>query len=108
LTYQVTTLLEEIGISELTSNQVEALCAIAEQAARDHVLSKVPSGQVSVLNITVDTTGSKPVTVNVEVEVTLSSSMRNYDVRKLADEATKQALKEVEVYLRRLKCKSAR
>ncbi len=100
--------MEEIGISELTSEQVETLCAIAEQAARDHVLSKVHSGRVSVLNITVDTKGSKPVTVNVEVEITLSSSMRNYDVRKLADEATKQAFEEVEVYLRSLKCKSTR
>lgn len=101
-------LLEEIGISELTCEQVEALCAIAEQAARDHVLSRVPSSQVSVLNITVDTNGTKPITVNVEAEITLSSSMRDYDVRELADEATKQAFKEVEVYLRRLKCKSVR
>ncbi len=104
----MTTLLEEIGISELTSEQVETLCAIAEQAARDHVFSKVPSGQVTVLNITVDTEGSKPVTVNVEVEITLLSSTRNYDVKKLANEATKQAFREVEVYLRDLKCKSMR
>ena len=94
------TLLQEIGISELTSEQVEKLCAIAEKAARDHVLSKVPSRKVSVLNITVDTEGLKPVTVNVEVEITLSPLMKNYDVKKLADEATKQAFNAVGAYLR--------
>jgi len=104
----VKTLLEEIGISELTSEQVETLCAIAEKAARDHVLSKVPSRKVLVLNITVGTEGLKPVTVNVEVEITLSPLMKNYDVKKLANEATKQAFKAVEAYLRELACKSTR
>lgn len=100
--------MEEIGISELTSEQVETLCAIAEKAARDHVLSRVPSRKVSVLNITVDTEGLKPVTVDVEVEITLSPLMKNYDVEKLANEATKQAFRAVEAYLRELSCRSAR
>ena len=100
--------MEEIGISELTSEQVETLCAIAEKAARDHVLSKVPSRKISVLNITIDTEGLKPVTVNVEVEITLSPLMKNYDVKKLAKEATKQAFKAVEAYLRELTCRSTR
>lgn len=100
--------IEETGISELTSEQVEALCATAEKAARDYVLSKVPSRKVSVLNITVDTEGSKPVSVDVEVEIVLSPLMKNYEVEKLADEATKQAFKAVEAYLRKLACKSAR
>lgn len=100
--------LEEIGISELTSEQVETLCAIAEKAARDHVLSEVPSRKVSALNITVDTEGLKPVTVNVEVEITLSPLMKSYDVKKLAKEATKQAFNAVEAYLRELACKSTR
>lgn len=100
--------MEEIGISELTSEQVETLCAVAEKAARDYVLSKVPSRKVADLNITVDTEGLKPVTVNVEVEIILSPLMKNYDVKKLANEATKQAFKAVEAYLRELTCKSAR
>jgi hypothetical protein len=104
----VKTLLEEIGISELTFEQVETLCAIAEKAARNHVLSKVPSRKVSVLNIAVDTKGVKPVTMNVEVEITLSPLMENYDVKKLANEATKQAFNSVEAYLRELRCKSTR
>ena len=102
------TLLQEIGISELTSEQVETLCAVAEKAARNYVLSQVPSHKVSVLNIAVDAEGVKPVTVNVEVEIILSPLMKNYDVKKLAEEATKQAFKAVEAYLRELTCKSTR
>jgi len=104
----VKALLEEIGISELAPEQVETLCAVAEKAARDYVLSKVPSRKVSVLNITVDAEGLKPVTVNVEVEIILSPLMKNYDVEKLARKATEQAFEAVEAYLRELKCKSKR
>jgi len=98
--------LEEIGIPELTDEQVEELCDTAEKAARGHILSKIPSDRISVLNITVDTEGSKPITVKVDVEVTLSPLMKNYDVEKLASEATKKAFESIETYLRKLACKS--
>jgi len=100
--------LEEIGIPELTTEQVEELCDTAEKAARGYILSKIPPGRISVLNITVDTEGSKPITVNVDVEVTLSPLMKNYDVKKLASEATKKAFMSIETYLRKLACKSTR
>jgi hypothetical protein len=99
-------LLKEIGISELSLEEVETLCAVAEKAARKYVLSKVPSRRVSALNITVDTEGLRPVTVNVEVEITLSPLMKGYNVKQLADEATKRAFEAVEAYLRELACKS--
>jgi len=100
--------LEEIGIPELTSEQVEELCEIAEEAAREYVLSKVPSRRVSALNVTVDTKGTKPITVNVEVEVTLSPLMKNYNVEELAKEATRMAFASIEKYLRELPCKSTK
>jgi hypothetical protein len=100
--------LEEIGIPELTAEQVEELCDAAEKAARGYILSKIPPGRISVLNITVDTEGLKPITVNVDVEVTLSPLMKNYDVKKLANEATKRAFVSIEAYLRKLACKSTR
>jgi len=98
--------LEEIGIPELTSEQVEKLCEIAEKAAREYILSKVPSRRVSTLNITVDTEGTKPITVSVDVEVTLSPLMKNYNIEELTREATKKAFASVERYLRELTCKS--
>jgi len=98
--------LEEIGIPELTSEQMEELCEIAEEAAREYVLSKVPSRRLSTLNITIDTEGTRPITVNVDVEVTLSPLMKDYDVQKLTREATKMAFASIEKYLRGLACNS--
>ncbi len=99
---------EEIEIPELTTEQLEDLCDTAEKAAREYILSKVPPRRISELNITVDTEGSKPITVNVDVEVNLSLLMKNCDVKKLASEATKKAFVSIEMYLRKLECKSTR
>jgi len=97
---------EEIGIPELTLEQVEELCEIAEETAREHVLSKVPPRRISALNVTVDAEGTKPITINVDVEVILSPLMKNFDVEKLAKEATERAFASIEEYLRKLSCKS--
>lgn len=100
--------MEEIGLPKLTSEQVEELCEIAEGAAREYILSKVPPRRVSVLNVTVDTKGRKPITVNVDVEVTLSPLMKDYNVKKLTREATKMAFASIERHLRGLACKSTK
>ena len=100
--------LEEIGIPELSSEQVEELCEIGEKAARSHVLSKIPSRRISTLNITIDTDGTKPITVNVDVEIVLSPLMKDYDVEKLAEEAKEEAFASIENYLRKLACKSTK
>jgi hypothetical protein len=98
--------LAEIGITELTLEQVEELCERAEQAARDHVLSKVSTSRIAVLDVSVDAEGTKPVTVNVDVTVVLSPLMKDFDVEALTKEATKRAFAIIEEYLRELKCKS--
>lgn len=100
--------LEEIGISKLRVQQLEKLCEIGEKAARTHVLSKVPARKVSALDITVDTKGSKPVTVDVEVEIALSPVMKNYDVDKLSKEAVEKAFEAIKEYLRELACRSTK
>jgi hypothetical protein len=97
--------LEEIGLPELTPEQVEELCSIAEEAAREYVLSKVPPKHVETLNISVETDGEKPLTLTVDVEIVLSPLMQEYDVQRLADEAVKEAFKSAEKYLRELKCR---
>jgi len=97
--------LEEIGIPELTVEQREKLCEIGEKAAREHVLSKVSSRRISTLDITVDSEGSKPVTVNVEVEITLSPLMKDFDAEKLTEEAKEKAFAAINEYLRELACK---
>jgi len=104
----VKSLLEEIGISKLSTEQLEKLCETGEQAARRYILSRVPERRISALNITVDTEGSKPVTVNVEVELVLSPLMKNVDADKLAKEATEKAFQAIDQYLRELSCKSTK
>jgi hypothetical protein len=98
--------LEELGIPELTIEQVTELCEKAEQAARDYVLSKVSSSRIVTLDVSVDAEGTKPVTVNVDVSVVLSPLMKDFDVEALTKEATKRAFAHIEEYLRELKCMS--
>lgn len=100
--------MEEIGILEITLEQVEELCEIAEETAREYVLSKVPPRRISTLNVTVDAEGTKPVTINVDVEVVLSPLMKNFDVEKLVKEATERAFASIEKYLRKRSCKSTK
>ncbi len=98
--------MDKIGIPELTSEQLEKLCEIAEKAARQQILKEVSLQRITDLNITVDIEGSKPVTVNVDVKITLSPLMRNYDVQRLVNEAKDRAFKTIEKYLEKLACKS--
>ena len=100
--------MEEIGIPRLTPEQVEELCEIAEKAARKYVLSKTPMRQISVLDITVDIEGTKPVTANVDIGLDLLPEKKGYNVKKLTDEATQQAFASIEKYLREIACKSTR
>lgn len=98
--------MEEMEIPELNSEQIKELCEVAEEAARKYVLSNVSSSKISTLNITIDTQGTKPLNVNVDVEIALSPLMKNYDVKKLTVEAMNKAFASIEKYLRKLKCKS--
>ena len=100
--------MEEKGIPELTIEQIEELCERAEQAARKYVLSKIPINKISVLDVTVDAEGTKPLTVNVDVTVVLSPLMRDFDVEALTKEATEKAFAHIEEHLREIGCKSTR
>jgi len=97
--------LEEIGIPELTPEQVEELCEVAEEAARRHILSRVPLSRITDLSVSVDVTGSRPVTVDVDLEVALSPLTKDVDVQGLADEARDRAFSAVEKRLREIACR---
>lgn len=97
--------LEEIGIPELTAEQVEELCEIGEKAARDYISSKISTRRISSLDITIDVEGAKPITVNVDIEIALPPLMKDYDVRKLVNEAKQKAFTAIEEYLRNIACK---
>ena len=100
--------LEEIGFSELVVEQLEKLCEIGEKAAREHILSKVSARRISTLDVTIDTEGTKPITVNVDVGLALSPLMKNFNVEKLTKEATEKAFEAINEYLREIACKSTK
>ena len=99
-------LLEEMGIPELTEDQMQMLSEIAEKTARDYILSKVPKRKISALEIIVETEGSKPVNVSIDIDLELSPLMKTYNTEKLADEATEKAFEAIEQYFRELSCRS--
>ncbi len=94
--------MEELGIPDLTTEQIETLCATAENAARNYVLSKVSAKMVEKLDISVEAEGTKPVSLTVEIDLELSSKLKAFDADKLVAEAVKEAHKASENYLRRL------
>ncbi len=94
--------MEELGIPDLTTEQIEMLCATAENAARKHILSEVPAKMVEKLDISVEAIGTKPVNITVEIGLALSPKMKDFDADKLVNEAVKEAYKASENYLRKL------
>jgi DNA-binding protein YbaB len=95
--------LVELGIPELSTEQIETLCSTAENAARKYVLSKVSSKMVDRLDISVEAEGSKPVNVTVEIDLVLVPQTKDIDVQALVKEATNEAHKAIENYLRKIK-----
>lgn len=95
-------LVGELGLPELTAEQIETLCLTAENAAKKHILAKVSPKMVERLNISVEADGTKPVNLTVEIDLVLSPQTENVDLNKLVDEAAKEALKSSENYLRKL------
>ena len=93
----------DLGIPELTTKQVEILCSTAENAARKYVLSKIPSKMIDRLNISIEATGSKPLTVMVEVDLALSKQAKGIDEKTLVKDAVNEAHKASENYLRKIK-----
>jgi hypothetical protein len=93
----------ELGFPELTTEQIETLCQTAEDAARKVVLGKVSSKMVDRLDISVEADGSKPVNVTVEVDLALTAEAEGVDAEALVKEATNQAHKAAENYLRKIK-----
>ena len=93
----------ELGIPELSTDQIEALCSSAENAARKYVLSKVSSKMVDRLDISVEAEGAKPVNVTVDINLVLSPEAKGIDVEMLVKEAVNEAYKSVENCLRKIK-----
>jgi hypothetical protein len=93
----------ELGIPELTTEQIEFLCSTAENAARKYVLSKVSSKLIDRLDISIEADGAKPVNVTVEINLVLSPEAKGVDAEALVKEAVDAAHKATENFLRKIK-----
>lgn len=92
----------ELGIPELTTEQIELLCKTAEDAARKYIFSKVSNKQVDRVDISVEADGLKPVNVTVEIEIALSTQVEGLDIDALAKASVEEAHRATENFLRRL------
>ncbi len=93
----------ELGIPELTTEQIETLCQTAEDAARKTILAKVSNKEIDRLDISIEADGAKPVNLTVEINLVLSPQAKGADVQTLVEEAVNQAHKAAENFLRNLK-----
>ena len=93
----------ELGLPELTTEQIETLCSTAENAARKYILSKVTSKMVEKLDICVEAEGTKPVDLTVEINLVLTANAKDVDADKLVKEAVAEAHKASEKFLRKIK-----
>jgi len=94
--------LVELGLPELTAEQVEALCETAENAARKHIQDKIGSKLVDHLDIVVEAQGTKPVDLSVEIDLVLNDKVKGVDANVLVNDAVTQAHLASETFLRKL------
>ena len=83
-----------------TDGEIEQMCLAAQEAARNHLLSKVSIKRINDIDVTVEAIGDKPLTLSVDVAVELESG--DEDMNPLVDEATDIAFVAAETKAREL------
>jgi hypothetical protein len=94
-------LVQELGLPELSAEQMEQLCSVAEEAAREYILSTISKKDADRLDVIVEAEGTKPLNLKVEIDLVLSSSSK-IDSTTIVNEAVKEAFKASETFLRKL------
>jgi hypothetical protein len=84
-----------------TDEEIEQMCLAAEDAARRHLMSKIPLKRLSDLEVMVEAVGDKPLMLSVDVAIELTSGNENVD--PLVDDATNLAFAAAEAKARELK-----
>ena len=84
-----------------TDEEIEQICLAAEDAARRHLMSKIPLKRLSDLDVMVEAVGDKPLMLSVDVAIELTSG--NDDVDPLVEDATDSAFSAAETKARGLK-----
>jgi len=83
-----------------TDDEIEAICAAAEEAARRFILSKISLKKLEDLNVAVEAVGDKPLSLNVEIAV--ETDLEDPSLSVTIDEATDAAFAAAEAKVREL------
>lgn len=92
----------ELGLPELTTEQIEILCETAENAARKYIETKIGLKMVDRIDIAVEAEGTKPVNLTIEINLILNDAAKDVDADALVKEAVAQAHLASENFLRKL------
>ena len=94
--------MQDMGLPELSSEQIEQLCTVAEEAARKYILSKISKKEANRIEVAVEAVGAKPVNLEVEIDLELSPQSGVVDSAAIVNEAIREAFKAGESFLRKL------
>ena len=94
--------MQDMGLPELSSEQIEQLCTVAEEAARKYILSKISKKEANRIDVAVEAVGAKPVNLEVEIDLELSPQSGVVDSAAIVNEAIREAFKAGESFLRKL------
>jgi len=84
-----------------TEQELETVCASAEDAARNIIFKKFDPKQITDLDITIESYGDKPLTLIVDISICPRNS--NTDLTKLIDVACNEALRAADMKVKELK-----
>jgi hypothetical protein len=84
----------------LTDEEMESICAAAEEAARKFILSKISLKKLEDLDLSIEAVGDKPLSVTVEVAV--ETDLGDAELKTIIDDATDAAFAAAEAKVREL------
>jgi GGDEF domain-containing protein len=83
-----------------TDEELELICAAAEETARKFILSKIALKKVEDLNLSIEALGDKPLSITVEVGV--ETDTEDPELRTIIDSAADAAFAAAEAKVREL------
>ena len=83
-----------------SDEEIETICAAAEEGARRFILSKIPLKKLEDLNLVVEAVGDKP--LSLSVEISLERQLEDHDLHTTIDGATDAAFTAAEAKVREL------
>ena len=81
-------------------DEIEAICAAAEEAARRYILSKISLKRLEDLNLAVEAVGDKPLSLNIEISV--EAELEDPSLEMTIEKATDAAFAAADAKVREL------